>query len=756
MKKLLGICLLAFSWLTAPAQYNFGFEEYIRGTDTLLAWQVTSGRTYFGPLLHIDKEIKHSGQQSLCIERSLTDTATQFTPLSVQIPADFDGKQLRISGWIKTENVKGRAQLWINIVDQAGANLQLVNYPSPPGISGSSDWTEYTTTVPLPFDADKIYFGFSLIGTGKCWADDLEILIDDRPLDKRVKIKKPVYKALFDTKEFEKGSGITLTTVTDLQKENLSLLAKTWGFLKYYHPHIVNGNLNWDYELFRFLPAYLVVKNKTERNQLLLDWINRLGRPEPCKACSDDLLKKAVHQPDLDWIADNKMLGDSLAAALVYIKNNRHLGNSFYMQLFEGTNNPRILHEPGYGQFTYPDAGYRLLTLFRYWNMIQYWFPYKHLIGEDWNNILAEFIPKMISAGNYSEYLVTTRRLIGRIKDTHANILGYNRTLDTLTGTLYSAIKLKFIEEQAVVTQTPGTPPPGGDIRVGDIILSVDGKKVSDIIKEKLPDLPASNYSTQLRDLALTLLRGNDSLGSLRIERDGKILETRFKRWDTKKVNIPRYLYDFPYQKDSSFFFIQPGIGYINLGHIKKTQLDSVFKALEGSKGLIIDDRQYPGDFPLYHVAFNLFSKRSAFTKITMGSLSFPGAFFINKTLSAGGSNKKHYRGKLVILVDENTQSSAEFHSMAFRLAPGATVIGSTTAGADGDVSSFYLPGGIYTRFSGIGILNPDGSETQRIGIVPDIEVKPTIEGIKAGKDELVEKAVELIRADAEKQKKGF
>jgi len=245
-------------------------------------------------------------------------------------------------------------------------------------------------------------------------------------------------------------------------------------------------------------------------------------------------------------------------------------------------------------------------------------------------------------------------------------------------------------------------------------------------------------------------------VAAVSIERNGKKLETRFRRWDTKKENILRYHYDFPYQKDSSFFFIQPGIGYINLGKIKKVQLDSVFKALEGSKGLIIDDRQYPGDFPLYHLAFHLFSKRSEFTKITMGSLTFPGAFFINKTLSAGGSNKKYYRGKLVILIDENTQSSAEFNSMAFRQTPGATVIGSTTAGADGDVSYFYLPGGLSTRFSGIGILNPDGSETQRVGILPDIVVKPTIEGIKNGKDELVEKAVELIRADAEKKKKGF
>ena len=66
---------------------------------------------------------------------------------------------------------------------------------------------------------------------------------------------------------------------------------------------------------------------------------------------------------------------------------------------------------------------------------------------------------------------------------------------------------------------------------------------------------------------------------------------------------------------------------------------------------------------------------------------------------------------------------------MAFRQAPNAIVIGSTTAGADGNVSGFALPGGLTTQFSGIGVQYPDGKETQRIGIVPDIFVERTVEG---------------------------
>jgi C-terminal processing protease CtpA/Prc len=82
---------------------------------------------------------------------------------------------------------------------------------------------------------------------------------------------------------------------------------------------------------------------------------------------------------------------------------------------------------------------------------------------------------------------------------------------------------------------------------------------------------------------------------------------------------------------------------------------------------------------------------------------------------------------------------------MAFQSAPNVTVIGSTTAAADGNVSPIYLPGNLFTYISGIGVYYPDGTETQRSGVKIDVPVKPTIRGIKEGRDELLEKAIAII-----------
>ena len=124
--------------------------------------------------------------------------------------------------------------------------------------------------------------------------------------------------------------------------------------------------------------------------------------------------------------------------------------------------------------------------------------------------------------------------------------------------------------------------------------------------------------------------------------------------------------------------------------------------------------------------------KKIPFVKFTDASITTPGLFDFKTNSPVGSKNKNYFKGKVVILVNEITQSSSEFHAMAYRVHPNALVIGSTTAGADGNVTNFYLPGNIFTLFSGIGVYYPDGGETQRIGIVPDIEVKPTINGIRS------------------------
>ncbi len=152
--------------------------------------------------------------------------------------------------------------------------------------------------------------------------------------------------------------------------------------------------------------------------------------------------------------------------------------------------------------------------------------------------------------------------------------------------------------------------------------------------------------------------------------------------------------------------------------------------------------------------------KRKPFAKFTTGNLNNPGEFYFSRNVPFLNNNtgnrislndykthksENYFQGKLVVIVNEATISQAEYTAMAFRAGENTVIIGSQTQGADGNVSLIPLPGGIKAGISGIGIYYPDGTETQRVGIVPDIEVKPTIEAIREGRDEFLEKALEIL-----------
>ena len=66
--------------------------------------------------------------------------------------------------------------------------------------------------------------------------------------------------------------------------------------------------------------------------------------------------------------------------------------------------------------------------------------------------------------------------------------------------------------------------------------------------------------------------------------------------------------------------------------------------------------------------------------------------------------------------------------------------------GANGDVTFFIVPGNVRVNFSGHDVRWPDGRQLQRVGLEPDIYVRPSIAGIRAGKDEVLDRAIEFAR----------
>ena len=106
---------------------------------------------------------------------------------------------------------------------------------------------------------------------------------------------------------------------------------------------------------------------------------------------------------------------------------------------------------------------------------------------------------------------------------------------------------------------------------------------------------------------------------------------------------------------------------------------------------------------------------------------------------------KPRYAGRTVMLIDENAISQSEHTGMMFRAAAGTRFVGSPTSGTNGDTTTIRLPGGVTVSFTGHKVSWPDGTQLQRRGLMPDVDVRPTIEGIRSGRDEVLDSAIRYL-----------
>ena len=686
----------------------------------------------------VDGQTVHGGRWAVRIERT-NDSPSAFTAISTTIPVDFAGTKLELHGFLRTENVSDFTGLWMR-QDNDGGSVAFDNMQRRQ-LKGTTEWAESSIVLPLNAAAKKLTFGVLASGTGRVWADDLRLLLDGRPIETVPRVERA--KTVLDSDhDFDAGSGIAMKDLTKIQVANLAMLGKVWGFLKYHHPVVVDGKSHWDYELFRILPKVLAATDGPGARAAIHRWVTGLGAVPACSRCAS-LDDSDLHlRPPVTWLTD-EVLGAELAATLRAVHRSRPTaGKQFYVSLTLNVGNPSFDHEPAYASIGLPDAGYQLLALYRFWNIIEYWFPYRDVIGGNWDDELTIFIPRVALAKDSDSYKRQMMALIARVRDTHANLWS---SLDVRppVGACQIPVTMRFIEGQAVVTgYSHAESGPATGLRVGDVVTTLDGVAVADLVERWTPYYAASNQPTRLRDIARSMTRGGCGEVRLRVKRDRETLELKPARVPESGISpTAGRTHDRP---GETFRKLSPDVAYLKLSSVRQSEAVSYIRSADETKGLIIDIRNYPSEFVVFALGSLLVDRPTEFARFTRGDLINPGAFYWTPPLSLQPAAPK-YMGKIVILVDESSQSQSEYTAMAFRSAPNATVVGSTTAGADGNVSAIPLPGGLRSMVSGIGVFYPDKRPTQRIGIVADVEVTPTIQGIRSGRDEVLEVALRQI-----------
>ncbi|MEN2400787.1 S41 family peptidase [Flavobacterium sp. MC2016-06] len=530
--------------------------------------------------------------------------------------------------------------------------------------------------------------------------------------------------------------GFANSTLTENQK--LAATCKIWGFLKYYHPNVASGKFDWDKQLFEILPKVEEAKTDTEFSNVIETWVTSLGEIKAYKAAiPTEKINYFDKNLNLSWIQKTKFFSKSLSAKLKFIENNKIQGKQFYID-YGDENHPapiQFTNEVQYTKFDAKDKNLRLLALFRYWNYVEYFFPYKYQMDQNWDLTLSEFLPRSINPDSELDFYLSLKEFSAKLNDTHASF-GANKMFEKF-GDKFIPFDVKFIDNKAIVTGFKNDSLSKiNDIKVGDVITKLQGKSIEELIKENQKYIEGSNYSAILNNIYWAIFNGNTNTAEIEFVREDKTAVKTINRYIYKDLKI-----NYEDKKDK-YKWLENNIGYVDLGILNEEDVQAMMEQFKNAKAIIFDIRNYPRDTN-FAIAEYLNPEPKEFVKSLDADLNSPGRFiWRNKENPCGKINPDYYKGNVILLVNEKSISHSEFTAMTLQAAPKATVIGNQTAGADGANYRFQIIKGMVGSFTCYGVFYPNKKEVQRIGIVPDIEVNQTILGIQQGKDEILDRAV--------------
>lgn len=533
--------------------------------------------------------------------------------------------------------------------------------------------------------------------------------------------------------------------ITAAQAQAVGRLIEVWNFVKYHHPDARSGRLAMDPEFLELYPKIRAATSLNEADRILVNWIMQTGFGEPCDPCAEaaDPADVALASPTPGWLA---RMPEGLRWPLKRIYDNRGAKEAHFLvhdRRLKGGNGPvDFANEPDY-RHVWPEDDESLwaLTLARSWGALQYWFPYRDIMDERPEALLPAAVASLLGAQSQAEYQRVVLTFAAGAQDSHVGVGEFFGAIMREGARCTLPYSLRYIEGQLVVDGR--TLQPDGPLRRGDALVAIGGQPVDKIVERIRPFMSASNEDALGRNFLSEARLGPCETQMVDVMRGEARMsvEVEWQSYSQHQINsfAPHY------QPGETIETLAGNVTYARYQQLKKADLESLRERANASAGLILDMRGYVSDNFIPELGGMLIDAPAEFARFTSPDVATPGEFvWGDPVVIEPGAEGKRISVPVVALLDHSAQSASEYASMALRGA-GVPIIGSRSTGADGDVTRVPLPSGAQMLLSGLGVFYPDKSPTQRIGILPDIEVRPTIAGIAEGRDEVLERALEYL-----------
>ena len=363
------------------------------------------------------------------------------------------------------------------------------------------------------------------------------------------------------------------------------------------------------------------------------------------------------------------------------------------------------------------------------WNVFQHFYPYFDVVGTDWDGELTHALEEALSNQNEKDFYATLRRVVSRLHDGHGGV--YHKISREQAGFPFL---VDWIENHVVITHLGDS----SNFKVGDVVISVDGIPAEQVLLNEEEFISGSSQWKRVNALRRFGYGQEGTTAKFQIMRNGEILRLEAVRNNKERLSEPGR----PIIEE-----IENDIYYVNLDKAEMDEIRKQMDDLANAKGVIFDLRGYPkGNHEIISHLLEEPDSSSAWMRVPQ--IIYPDRESVVGFTTHGWHvqpKEPHIKGKVVFLTDGRAISYAESFMGFIEHYKLAEIVGQPTAGTNGNINPFELPGGFRVVWTGMKVLKHDGSQHHLIGIQPTVPVQRTIQGVIEGRDEFIEEAIEII-----------
>jgi C-terminal processing protease CtpA/Prc len=279
-----------------------------------------------------------------------------------------------------------------------------------------------------------------------------------------------------------------------------------------------------------------------------------------------------------------------------------------------------------------------------------------------------------------------------------------------------------------------------GVLRPGAVVARIDGREAATLLAER-EGLISGATPQWKRWLSLFKI-------GISPRPDAAKLVVDAESGSPVEVSVPRQKHHLASEetRPPKVHELKPGIWYVDMDRITDDDFKAALSDLERAKGLIFDLRGYPSRLSTV-VLGHLTDEPVTCAQWHVPVVTQPDREGMTYDVSQWEVEpaSPRLKGKAAFITDGRAISYAETYLGIVEHYRLVEIVGSPTAGTNGNVNPFRLPGGYSISWTGMKVLKHDGSRHHGFGILPAVPMARTIRGVAEGKDELLEKAMAVV-----------